>query len=1027
MASQTFELPGSAYQATTSFRSWTLPTPRMLEIDAALRRDENPRYIENLTVRADSDAVVLNLADAQRGSFSQAGNLRLSDAFERNGSVTIESGGESFRYELAGQDVSEPYRINFTGDVATRFRAWRGTLPAAGPRAAMLTLDDGQAGPGPSPEPSPGPAPAHGTGFLERFRNQLIRYRGQLIRFGHGLGRAGFEIRIDGAIRTDVDRPSVSLTRSFGSNSGARFLLRGAADALVLPEFGEEVEVLDAATARVLFKGTVWTPPTRDVDGDRYLEKRVRAVGIEKRLQGILIQNAQGIDIVEQATAEAQFNALVALAAGFTGETDVGAGVLLLEDVRHDYVWPVLAALAQRNEALLRVTPQGVIQMLKTLPRSRVRRLDSSSVRTVRATVEPRRVRSRQFLRYGETVARRTINGDGATRAFLVAGTQTPVDYMADATAARALNAEAGDQGLRFRADAVAAARAGGGIDFFGGDAAAAASDLFVGATRVGAASVGLRMLTDGKLQLRAGVPMAAAARAAIALRHAGAGNPVWTSDGIAPTIERDGAAPTRDSGSDFTIPDASGGLGSFAIHGETVFRYRRLGSHNQGVYGYRRSESSLVRDSRFDGTAVTDDNTQIYFLFVLGDKLHMLRVSARRVRSWAFRINAGSLTRLTESDWDFPAVDAGSAVFAIKNLDETEVWLSNNSNSSSPFKQAMNWRGYAVQGETLTRSAARDFNASAVAGLGSIGGFWQDGDFVYYGDRPTNVGNSVLRRMSTRGVHDAGRYQLGRRTNNNNFLILGFGGRVYIGTSGDLEGFRVETEFLQWDAGAPAFDTLEARRAANSGFRAALMDPDVIGVNVPGARFEPTPQDVRSVRQITLNGTVEDLGDDADWRFDRARQKLVQSPSATALTASDALVVDYTAQGIAQACAPTASYMQDEIRTLDKSAGMTVTEARRIATLMVGRYSKIPASVEVRLASAELGFHLDVGDVVTFDSSLLRRFGVADAEDADEWVLRRIVLRTNGTAWRYTIEAQRGQVLEEWADWWRQRTAQPE
>ena len=88
-----------------------------------------------------------------------------------------------------------------------------------------------------------------------------------------------------------------------------------------------------------------------------------------------------------------------------------------------------------------------------------------------------------------------------------------------------------------------------------------------------------------------------------------------------------------------------------------------------------------------------------------------------------------------------------------------------------------------------------------------------------------------------------------------------------------------------------PTTQTLNTRRQADSGVRVAVMDPGRYrGVRPGCAEFSPIPVDVRSVRRVTLNGTREDLGDGQTWRFDVARQKLIQDPGATALTAADAL-----------------------------------------------------------------------------------------------------------------------------------------
>ena len=408
---------------------------------------------------------------------------------------------------------------------------------------------------------------------------------------------------------------------------------------------------------------------------------------------------------------------------------------------------------------------------------------------------------------------------------------------MAAGVAARALNAEAGDQGLRMRADATAAARTGGGIDFFGGNADAPASGLYVGATLAGASGVSLRMRADGKLQLRASPVMAAAAAYGIALRHDGAGTPLWTSDGITPTIEAEESAPVRDADADFTIAMSEAGR-AYARHGDIVFAYVSLGGHR--ILGHRVSGQALVRDSRFDA-GLSGFN---YSLVVVADRLHALRVDSGNVVSESFRINAGSLTRLEAEDWTVSVVDSGSRVYAFLSDDQSKIWLATSS-AGCPFNSASNWRGYEIVGGAPSRSAADD-RTFPDAGSNCAGN-WQEGNYLYFVHAPTG-GTRLLRRFSVTGTLDATTYSTGTAAGNTNIRIVGFGGRVYV-SAGDsfadipYRAFRVEQELLQWDAPAADYATLNTRRQADSGFRVAVIDPDVIGASVPNARVQPDPR----------------------------------------------------------------------------------------------------------------------------------------------------------------------------------------
>ena len=197
-------------------------------------------------------------------------------------------------------------------------------------------------------------------------------------------------------------------------------------------------------------------------------------------------------------------------------------------------------------------------------------------------------------------------------------------------------------------------------------------------------------------------------------------------------------------------------------------------------------------------------------------------------------------------------------------------------------------------------------------------------------------------------------------------------------------------------------------------------MDPDVIGASVADAEFSPIPVDVRSVTQITLNGTREDLGDGKEWRFDVARQKLIQDPNATALAAADALVVDYDAQAIAQACNPAAPVMRDDFADLRDSGGLAFGDALATAAAFLDRYGTLTdrLSVEIRDNAASAR----EAETVQFDTAMLRALGLTDAADADRWLMYDVESRWDGDVRLQRVECQRGEFRERAVDWWRER-----
>lgn len=822
------------------------------------------------------------------------------------------------------------------------------------------------------------------------------------------VGNQGLQVLAAGVELAGVMEGSPVILHQRNGNSTASFRMKGSAIALAPPAFGTAIEIKDRSANRVLFSGTVRTPAASVELSDKFADLQVRCVGVEDALRDTVIQGPDGIAIVEKATAAEQFSALVALVPGYTGTTDIGAGTRVTTDVRYSNVDTVLRGLGARNDAVLSVTPGKEVRLRKrsALPASTAPRIMSGHVEGMEIEADSRQVRSRQFVRYGDIRARRSIQGDGAERAFLVAGTQTPVDLMADGVMARALNAPAGDQGLRFRDDAAAAVRPTGGIDFFGGAAADPASGVYIGATLAAAASTSLRMLTDGKMQLRTGLSMSEAERYAIALRHSAAPNPVWTSDGITPTLETEGGNMMRDSAADFSL--RMGQVRNWTRHGDTYFALLTDGT----IEGWRRSGNALVRDSRFDAN-VSAFNARENIL-VVGDRLFLsYQSNGRRLAVWS--IGAGTLTRTVGSD------QANVGPFSkFTYVDGVNVFTSSN---------VQNWQGYTVSNTgVFVRDNTLDYVLMAPP-LGSIssqrtGYLYHDGWHyrAYWRNAPYRPVLVRWKSGTTETLEDSSLEFRGSAS----FLVLA--DRIFMRANPNFgsvmelaaRAVSISEQFLQWQAPVGEYNTLDGRRAANSGFRVAIMDPDVVGVSVPAARYVPPSLDVQSVSGVTLNGTSVDLGEEYEWVFDVARQKLVQDASATPLTATDALVVDYVARVIAQSCNPMASIMRDFFEDLHGSDGVSHAEATAVAAEQVTRFGILPWRVGYRLKPTKVKVHIEEGETMQFESAMLRRYGVSDAMDADKWVVFRVQITQHGKLIRYAPGVQRGRFRDEWTDWWR-------
>ena len=142
-----FNLSLAWFRTNSTLASWRPPVGARPPITGPLA-DGNTRYLEDMVLRRDRTGIVLNIAEDLTSAFTQTGDLRLSSAFEDTGEIilTVEVAGTvySFVIPLQGRDTSEPYRIDFTGDEATRYTTFLNRLPTSGTFAAKLTLRDAE-------------------------------------------------------------------------------------------------------------------------------------------------------------------------------------------------------------------------------------------------------------------------------------------------------------------------------------------------------------------------------------------------------------------------------------------------------------------------------------------------------------------------------------------------------------------------------------------------------------------------------------------------------------------------------------------------------------------------------------------------------------------------------------------------------------------------------------------------------------------------------------------------------------------
>ena len=136
MAEQVIALAASLYQTAeeTGFGFvWNPATANRPQLDTAIA-GAAARYLENIVVRNDDTAIVLNIAGDATSPFSQSPSYDLSAAFETGGQVelafTTSGTTHSFTFEAVWDaNAADPYRLQVPSGRQAAFRTWRGNLP----------------------------------------------------------------------------------------------------------------------------------------------------------------------------------------------------------------------------------------------------------------------------------------------------------------------------------------------------------------------------------------------------------------------------------------------------------------------------------------------------------------------------------------------------------------------------------------------------------------------------------------------------------------------------------------------------------------------------------------------------------------------------------------------------------------------------------------------------------------------------------------------------------------------------------
>ena len=808
------------------------------------------------------------------------------------------------------------------------------------------------------------------------------------------------EVLVGGAALAGVQQPSIRVRHALAKTSTAQFTLIGRLSALSVPAFGDSVSINDGAGTTV-FAGFVRSADATIADSDSFLDRvDVRCQGQNDNLRYRIITGPEGVDVVEADHGADQFSQLVALLTGYTGATDLDAdSIAIRTDLRYRVAGAVLRELAVANDAILHVTTGREIRLFKreNLSASGLGRLGLADVHRIGLFRDPRKTRSRQFLRYGQAVARRTIPGDGSARAFPVVAALDPLDYYADGAAASAFGA-AGDRGLRFREDTDVDVGADH-VEFFGGAAADAATSLYVGSEELDGDSWAMDLIrADAAMRLRASADLTGAAAYGLLLRHEVSGD-TWASDDAA---VGSGGAPVRDDSADINLPHAAFEAG-FATDTRVYFISAR--SSDRGL--------ALAYNST-TGSAVSADNVQFNFgltnangaAFAGGDRVWIVRqVSLQLPRAYRHSLANGGDSLESFELTNFP----GNAQPEGACTDGTTLWALNNTNDTLS----------AYRLSDGSRQSGKDI----ALGSGDWRGCFANDDAIWASDNTSRWSRaySVLdqTRLAALDFDNDDPAELGTEDIR---AIAGAGSSLWLYSDDESRGYHYTTanRQLTWTFTNAERDAIVTRAGEDAEFRVAVVDTGVPGADFENAGFAPVPLDVQSVMQVTLNGARESLGEAEVWHFDRARQKLIQSAGAAVLTAADSLVVDYTARVVIQAEDSTAAVTRDDFADLPTGEGLGFADALQIARAFLDRFGPLTDRVSISVRNnPELA---SVAETLQLSMTMLRDIGLADAADADRWLIYDAALRWDGEVPLQRIECQRGEFRERSVDWWRER-----
>ena len=217
----------------------------------------------------------------------------------------------------------------------------------------------------------------------------------------------GFYVTIAGVPYPEHVQRGVKIIRRAGVASTASCKLIAAEDELDrVPTEGDEIEIrAGSATAPLLFAGFLDEPEITLIPGDVGLyEASLNAVGFRRRLDDRVIPQTEAIHTVGLSSGRAQVETLLSLVVGegFTSRLVMPDDLPDRADMRFEKIGVVLDRIAERNDAVVVVTPEKVVTIVSRGSVTDDVRLNGTNTGAIKVDFDRQNYRTEQVIRGGE-------------------------------------------------------------------------------------------------------------------------------------------------------------------------------------------------------------------------------------------------------------------------------------------------------------------------------------------------------------------------------------------------------------------------------------------------------------------------------------------------------------------------------------------------------------------------------------------------------------------------------------------------